>query len=103
MAGGDIESGGVGVTAEPDNCGRIRVTFAVGLAPFTLVGSGFYLIGPEMFEDGPLKPVDNMFAFVAGIVCLIFGCCFFILFGGLMQEWELGHPVEHRLVDKLMM
>lgn len=103
MDGGDIESGGVWMMeAEPDDCGRFRVTFAVGLVTLSIVVFSIYLMGPDAFGPDPPKPA-SMFVYVAGIICLVIGCCFFLLFGSLIQEWELGHPEGRRLVDKLMM
>jgi hypothetical protein len=105
MDGGDIESGGsmTVAEAEPDDCGRIRVIVAVGLVMLSIIGFSIYLIGPEEFHDDPPKP-DNMFVFVAGIVCFIIGCCFFVLFGSLLHEAKPGYEVHRRrLVDMLLM
>jgi hypothetical protein len=98
----DVESGMAEAVAEPDNCGRLVVTIVVGVAMLSFLVLGYYLIGPENLElEVDRKPI-NTFPFAAGIICFAIAVCFYILFGGLLQEWEVGHPEGRRLVDKLL-
>jgi hypothetical protein len=56
----DVESGMAAVVAEPDNCGRCRVTFLMGVGMLSFVVLGYYLVGPKYFEfEVEKKRPDN--------------------------------------------